>query len=79
MDGAQQEGLDGFGLALQDFFQQVVQHKVVAAGEGLDKAGGVRGVPAGRGPPAAARRSSLRCALPGRRCLLPTGSDPSSG
>ena len=40
-----QEGLDAFGLLLQDFFKQVIQHKMVAAGEGLDKAGGVSLLP----------------------------------
>ena len=35
----QQESLDAFGLLFQDFFNQIVQHKVVAAGKRLDKAG----------------------------------------
>ena len=39
--GAQQESLDAFGLLLQDFFHQIVQHEMVAAGEGLDETGGV--------------------------------------
>ncbi len=34
----QQEGLDGFGLPLEDFFDQVVEHEVVAAGERRDEA-----------------------------------------
>ena len=38
---AQQESLDAFGLLLQDFFNQIVQHEMVAAGEGFDEAGGV--------------------------------------
>ena len=38
---AQQESLDAFGLLFQDFFDQVVQHEMVAAGEGFDEAGGV--------------------------------------
>ena len=38
---AQQESLDAFGLLLQDFFDQIVQHEMVAAGERLDEAGGV--------------------------------------
>ena len=33
-----QEGLDGFGLPLEDFLDQVVEHKVVAAGERPDEA-----------------------------------------
>ena len=32
---AQQESLDAFGLLLQDFFNQIVQHEMVAAGERL--------------------------------------------
>ena len=39
--GLQQETADTLGLALQNFFDQIVQHKTVAAGEGLDKTGGV--------------------------------------
>ena len=39
--GLQQETADTFGLALQDFFHQIVQHKAMAAGEGLNEAGGV--------------------------------------
>ena len=39
--GAQQERLDAFGLLLQDFFNQIVQHEMVAAGERFDEAGGV--------------------------------------
>ena len=38
---AQQESLKSFGLLLQDFFNQVVHHEMVAAGERLDEAGGV--------------------------------------
>ena len=38
---AQQEGLDAFGLLLQDFFYQIVQHEVVAASERLDETGSV--------------------------------------
>ena len=37
----QQEGLDAFGLLFQDFLDQIVQHKTVAAGERFDEAGGV--------------------------------------
>jgi hypothetical protein len=37
----QQKGLDAAGLLLQDLFDQVVEHEMMAAGEGLDKAGGV--------------------------------------
>ena len=39
--GAQQERLDAFGLLSQDFFHQIVQHEMVAAGERSDEAGGV--------------------------------------
>ena len=38
---AQQEGLHGFGLPLEDFFDQIVEHEVVAAGERGDEAGSV--------------------------------------
>jgi hypothetical protein len=38
----EQERLDGGGLAVQDFFHQIVQHKPVAAGERLNEVGGVR-------------------------------------
>ena len=38
---AQQKSLDAFGLLSQDFFNQIVQHEMVAAGERLDEAGGV--------------------------------------
>ena len=38
---AQQKSLDCFGLLLQDFFHQIVQHEMVAAGERFDEAGGV--------------------------------------
>ena len=38
---AQQESLNAFGLLLQDFFNQIVHHEMVAAGERLDEAGGV--------------------------------------
>ena len=38
---AQQESLDAFGLLVQDLFHQIVQHEMVAAGEGLDEAGDV--------------------------------------
>ena len=38
---AQQERLDACGLLLQDFFNQIVQHEMVAAGERFDEAGGV--------------------------------------
>ena len=38
---AQQESLDLFGLLLQDFFDQIVQHEMVTAGERFDEAGGV--------------------------------------
>ena len=38
---AQQKSLDAFGLLLQDFFNQIVQHEMVTAGERLDKAGSV--------------------------------------
>src|SRR4030067_2529682 len=38
---AQQKSLNVFGLLMQDFFNQIVQHEMVAAGEILDKAGGV--------------------------------------
>src|SRR5947209_8284020 len=37
----QQERLDAFGLLLQDFFKQIVQHEMVAASERGDEAGGV--------------------------------------
>ena len=37
----QQEGLHGFGLPLEDFLDQVVEHEVVAAGERRDEARGV--------------------------------------
>ncbi|HEV2655216.1 MAG TPA: hypothetical protein VGT82_09655 [Ktedonobacteraceae bacterium] len=39
--GVQQEHLDVFLLALEDFFQQIVQHELVAAGERADEACGV--------------------------------------
>jgi len=39
--GAQQKCLDTRGLPLQHFFDQVIQHEMVAAGERLDEAGGV--------------------------------------
>ena len=38
---AQQERLDAFGLLPEDFFHQIVQHEMVAAGERSDEAGGV--------------------------------------
>ena len=38
---AQQESLDAFGLLLQDLFKQIVHHETMAAGERLDKTGGV--------------------------------------
>ena len=38
---AQQKSLDAFGLLLQDFFNQIVEHEMVAAGEGLDEASDV--------------------------------------
>ena len=38
---AQQESLHAFGLLFQDFFNQIVQHEMVAAGERFDKAGGI--------------------------------------
>src|SRR5512143_2330759 len=38
---AQQESLDAFGLLLQDFFNQIIQHKMVAARERLDETGGI--------------------------------------
>ncbi len=31
--GLQQESLDAFGLQIQDFFDQVIQYKAVAAGK----------------------------------------------
>ena len=43
---AQQERLDAFGLLPEDFFHQIVQHEMVAAGERSDEAGGVLHVPA---------------------------------
>ena len=60
---AQQESLDAFGLLSQHFFDQVVQHEMVAAGEGLNETGRVR-VLAWRARPAAGRQSSLRCGFP---------------
>src|SRR5205823_1543286 len=38
---AQQERLDAFGLLPEDFFHQIVQHEMMAAGERSDEAGGV--------------------------------------
>jgi len=38
---SQQKSLDTFRLLLQDFFNQIVQYKMVAAGEGLDETGGI--------------------------------------
>ncbi len=38
---AQQESLNAFGLLLQDFFNQIVHHEMVAAGERFDEAAGV--------------------------------------
>ena len=38
---AQQKSLDAFGLLLQDFFNQIVQHEMVAAGERFDETGGI--------------------------------------
>src|SRR6202011_4502453 len=38
---AQQERLDAFGLLPEDFFHQIVEHEMVAAGERSDEAGGV--------------------------------------
>ena len=38
---AQQERLDARGLLVQDFFDQIVQHEMVGAGERSDEAGGV--------------------------------------
>ncbi len=35
------KSLDVFGLLVQDFLHQVIQHEMVAAGKGLDKAGDV--------------------------------------
>ena len=40
--GLQQEAAHAFRLALKNLLDQVVQHEAVAAGEGLDEAGGVR-------------------------------------
>ena len=37
----QQESLDACGLLVQDFFNQIVQHEVVTAGERIDKAGDI--------------------------------------
>ena len=39
--GLEQEAADTFGLTLQDFFDQIVQHETVSAGEGPDEPGGV--------------------------------------
>src|SRR5688572_6269934 len=39
--GAQQESLDAFRLLLQDFFNQIVHHEIVAAGERFDEAAGI--------------------------------------
>ncbi len=38
---AQQKSLDAGGLLPQDFFNQIVQHEMVASGEGFDEAGGI--------------------------------------
>ncbi len=38
---AQQERLDAFGLLPEDFFNQIVQHEMVAAGERGDEVGGI--------------------------------------
>src|SRR5260221_538933 len=38
---AQQERLDAFGLLPENFFKQIVQHEMVAAGKRFDEAGGV--------------------------------------
>ncbi|HZK48327.1 MAG TPA: hypothetical protein VFD74_01835 [Thermoleophilia bacterium] len=40
--GLQQEVARALRLALKNLFDQVVQHETVAAGEGLNEAGGVR-------------------------------------
>ena len=37
----QQKCLDAFGLLLQNLFNQIVQHEMVAAGERFDEAGGI--------------------------------------
>ncbi len=39
--GAQQERLEASVLLPEDFFHQIVQHEMVAAGERSDEAGGV--------------------------------------
>src|SRR5512143_2601344 len=44
---AQQKSLNVFGLLMQDFFNQIVQHEMVAASESLDKTGGVMMPPHG--------------------------------
>ena len=36
-----QEGLNTFRLLIENFFDQVIKHKAVAAGERFDKTGGV--------------------------------------
>ena len=55
---AQQESLYMFWLALEDFFEQVIEHKAVTAGEGLNESGCVsRSVP-----------------LHGQGCQLQTGN-----
>lgn len=46
---AQEESLDACGLLVQDFFDQIVHHETVAAGEGCDEAGGVIMPPHGNG------------------------------
>ena len=37
--GVEEEGLDGGGLLVQHFFDEVIQHKVVAPREGVDEVG----------------------------------------
>ena len=47
--GLQQEIAHTFGLAFENFFGQIIEHKTVTAGERLDKTGGVLIAPAWRG------------------------------
>ena len=39
--GLQEESLHALGLSVQDFLDQIIQHKAMAAGKGIDEVGGV--------------------------------------
>ena len=66
---AQQEILDAFGLLPEDFFNQIVQHEMVAAGERCDEAGGVFMSLHGKCSQLQAGNPAFGARLQVRRCL----------